>query len=325
MTLREFRVRRHELGTDPASDAIVHEETDGAYYVYLSKSRSGRFVEIELWSTLATEIRLVAADRPAEPARVFLPRERDHEYEVEDLGERFLVRTNWQARNFRIVEAPATNTADRALWRDVVAHRDDTFVESFGAFRDHLAVLERSGGLRRLRIKPWAGGDRLVTADEPAYTQSFAKNPTQETALLRYTYTSLVTPLTTFEYDMRTGERKVLKRQQVLGGFDPARYATERLWAPARDGAKVPVTVLYRKGLRARRHGAAPAVRLRRLRLLARSRASTPTSCRSSTAASSTPSPTCAAARRWAATGTSTASSCARRTASPTSSPSPRA
>lgn len=256
VTLREHRVRRHTLGIDPAADPVVHEEADGAYYVYLSKSRSGRFVVIDLWSTLATEVRLVPADRPLDPAWVFTPRARGHEYAVEDQGDRFLVRTNWQAKNFRIVEAAAGAIADRDAWRDVVPHRDDTYVESFRAFRDHLAVLERSGGLRRLRIRRWAGGERLVTADEPAYSQSFEKNPSPDTDLLRYTHTSLVTPPTTYEYDMRTGERRLLKRQPVLGGFDPARYSTDRLWATAPDGVKVPVTLLHRKDLR--RDGTAP-------------------------------------------------------------------
>lgn len=249
VTLLGFRVRRHLLGSDPAADPIVWEEKDKSFYTELGKSKSGRFVRIVSQSTLATEVRLLDADRPADAFRLFLPRERDHEYAVEDLGDQFVVRTNWQAKNFRLMVAPAATTADRATWRDLVPHRDDIFIDDFEAFPGFVAIAERSTGLRRLRIKPLDGSpERYVASDEPDATAWLDTNSEQATTKLRYGYTSLRTPVSTFELDLVTGERTLLKQKLVLGGFDPSRYATERIFLPARDGAQVPVSLLYRRG-----------------------------------------------------------------------------
>ncbi len=249
VTLLGFRVRRHRLGTDPASDPVVWEEKDKTFYTGIGKSKSGRFIQIFSRSTVSTEVRLLDAGRPEDPFRLFLPRERDHEYAVEDLGASFVVRTNWQAKNFRLMLAPAATTGDRSTWRDLVAHREDVFIDDFEAFPGYVAIAERSTGLRRLRIKPLDGSaERYVDSEEPDYTAWLAFNSEQETAKLRYGYTSLRTPISTFELDMKTGERTLLKQQAVLGGFDASRYVTERLFLPARDGVQVPVSLLYRKG-----------------------------------------------------------------------------
>ncbi|MEO8276158.1 MAG: S9 family peptidase [Thermoanaerobaculia bacterium] len=249
VTLLGFRVRRHVLGTDPKADPIVWEEPDRTFYTSITRSKSGRFIQILSRSTVATEVRLIDADRPGAPAHLFLPRERDHEYSVEDLGDRFVVRTNWQAKNFRLMLVPADSTADRSQWRDLVAGRDDVFIDDFEAFPGFVAIAERSAGLRRLRVKPLDGSaERYVDSDEPDYTAWLAFNAEQATGKLRYGFTSLRTPVSTYELDMKTGERKLLKRQTVLGGFDPEKYVTERLFLPARDGAQVPVSLLYRRG-----------------------------------------------------------------------------
>ena len=249
VTLLGFRVRRHLLGDDPAADPVVWEEKDRTFYTEIGKSKSGRFIQIASRSTLSSEVRLIDAGRPAEPPVVFLPREHDHEYSVEDLGDVFVVRTNWQAKNFRLMLAPAATTAERSTWRDLVAHRDDIFIDDFEAFPGFVAIAERSTGLRRLRIKPLDGSaERYVESDEPDSTAWLAGNAEQATTRLRYGYTSLRTPVSTFEIDMQSGERTLLKRQPVLGGFDAAAYTTERLFLPARDGAQVPVSLLYRKG-----------------------------------------------------------------------------
>jgi len=249
VTLLGYRVRRHLLGTDPAHDPIVWEESDKTFYTSIAKAKSGRFIQIFSRSTVATEVRLLDAGRPADPFRLFLARERDHEYAVEDLGDRFVVRTNWQAKNFRLMIAPAATASDRSTWRDLVAHRDDVFIDDFEAFPGYVAIAERSTGLRRLRIKPLDGSaEHYVHSDEPDSTAWLAFNSEQETAKLRYGFTSLRTPVSTFELDMKSGERTLLKQQAVLGGFDASLYATERLFLPARDGAQVPVSLLYRKG-----------------------------------------------------------------------------
>ncbi len=256
-TLLGNRVRRHVLGTAPGTDPLVFEEADESFYVDVGTTKDGRYLYIHSQSTLSSEQRYADAADPALEFRVISPREHDHEYQADHFDGRWIIRTNWQAPNFRLVEAPVGNSFDRATWRELVAHGDEAFVHEFSVFRDFLAIEERSGGLRRLRIRPWDGGrDFHIDSDEPAYRAALGDNEEIDAHLVRYTYTSLTTPTTTYDYDVRTGERRLLKQEPVLGGFDAARYATEYLWAPARDGAEIPVAVVYRKGFR--RDGSAP-------------------------------------------------------------------
>jgi oligopeptidase B len=248
-TLLGYRVRKHVLGTPAASDAVIYEQEDESFYTGVYKSKSERFIYIVSQSTVSTEYRYADADDPALAFRVALPRERDHEYQLEDLGGRFVIRSNWQAPNFRILEAPLAAIADRGAWQVLVPHRDAAFVAGFEAFRNYLVVAERSGALRKLRVRSWDGAHEfLIDAAESAYTMAFGANEESDTDTLRYVYSSLTTPATTYDYDMTSGARVLKKRDPVLGDFDPARYATELLWAPARDGARVPVSVLYRRG-----------------------------------------------------------------------------
>lgn len=256
-TLLGDRVLKHVLGTPVTADALVYREADDSFYLGVAKSKSDRFVYIVSQSTVSTEYRYADANDPALAFRVALPRERDHEYQLEDLGDEFVIRTNWRAKNFRIMKAKIAEVGDRATWRDVVPHRADAFVTNFDAFRGYLALGERSGGLRRIRVKSWDGArEFLIDAHDAAYTMALGANDESDTDTVRYVYTSLTTPNTTYDYDMGTGQRTLLKRDPVLGGFDPAHYATEFVWATARDGARVPVSLLYRRGLR--RDGSAP-------------------------------------------------------------------
>lgn len=256
-TLLGYRVKRHVLGTPLEKDVLVYEQEDESFYMGLEKSKSDRFVYIVSQSTVSSEYLYADASDPALSFKVALPRERDHEYQLEDVGDRFVIRTNWRAKNFRIVEVPIAKVGDRTQWRDVVPHRADSFVSGFETFDRYLAVGERSGGLRRIRVKAWDGGrEFLIDAAEPAYTMALSTNEEQDSKTLRYVYTSLTTPNTTYDYDMDTGAQVLLKRDPVLGDFDPARYATEFVFATARDGTKVPVSLLYRKGTK--RDGTAP-------------------------------------------------------------------
>jgi oligopeptidase B len=248
-TLLGDKVYRHRRGADPAGDTLVYEEQDESFYMGLGRSKTDRFIYISVQSTVSSEVRYAAAGDPALAFKVAVPRERDHEYQLADVGDRFVLRTNWQARNFRIVEVPIGKVADRSAWKDVIPHRADAFVENFETFDGHLAVNERSGGLSKLRVRGWQDGrDFLLDAADPAYTMEFGNNTESATTLLRYTYSSPTTPRTTYDYDMRSGERRELKRDPVLGGFDSAHYAAEFRFATARDGTKVPVTLLYRRG-----------------------------------------------------------------------------
>jgi oligopeptidase B len=215
----------------------------------IGKSKTDRFLFIVSQSTVSSEYQYADANDAALSFKVALPRERDHEYQLEDVGDRFIIRTNWQAKNFRIVEVPINKVADRNGWQDVIAHRSDAFVDSFEAFDDFLAVSERSGGLQNLRIHAWSSGKSfLMDASDPAYTMYLGNNTESNTSLLRYVYTSPTTPSTTYDYDVATGKKQELKREPVLGGFDSANYVAEYRWATARDGAKIPVTLLYRRG-----------------------------------------------------------------------------
>jgi len=248
-TLLGNAVYKHRRGTDMASDSLVYQQEDDSFYMGIGKSKTDRFLFIVSQSTVSSEYQYADANDSALSFKVALPRERDHEYQLEDIGDRFVIRTNWQAKNFRIVEVPIEKVADRNSWRDVIAHRSDAFVDSFEAFDGFLAVSERSGGLQNLRVHSWSTGKSfLMDAADPAYTMYLGNNTESNTSLLRYVYTSPTTPSTTYDYNVTTGKKTELKREPVLGGFDSANYVAEYRWATARDGAKIPVTLLYRRG-----------------------------------------------------------------------------
>jgi oligopeptidase B len=245
-TLRSYRIYRHVLGTVPTKDELVFEEKDDTFdcFVYLTKSK--RYVMIVSEQTLSSEVRYIDAERPVGEFRVFLERERDHEYGVDHYGDSFYVRTNRGAKNFRLMKTPVTDT-DFKRWTDVIPHRDDVFIEDFEIFRDYLVVEERKDGLLQLRVRPWSGeGEHYVEFGEPAYVASPQSNYEFDTPILRYGYASMTTPSSVYDYDMRTHEKKLLKRDEVLGGFDTKNYRTERIQVTARDGKKVPVSLVYR-------------------------------------------------------------------------------
>ena len=260
VTLRPYRVYRHVVGTDPAADPLVYQEDDPTFDVYVYRSKSRRYIFVGSDQTLTTEVRYLDAARPAAALRVFTPRRRGHDYTVDHVGDTFYIRTNRDgATNFRLMACPEDDTRE-AAWTDVVPPRDDVLLEDFDLFDDFIAVEERFHGLTRLRVLPRAaGGDAdayTLSFDEPAYVVSLGYNPEPSSTTLRFTYTSLTTPYTVYDQDMRTRERVLRKRTEVLGGFDPADYVTDRLWVPARDGVLVPVSLVYRRGFR--RDGTAP-------------------------------------------------------------------
>jgi oligopeptidase B len=247
-TLLTVRVRKHVLGTPVADDPLVYEEHDDSFYMGIDRSRDDRYICISVESTVSSEVRCAPAADPREFA-VLAPRARDVEYQADHLGGRWVIRTNDAgATNFKLVTAPS-DAASRRQWTDLVAHRDDVFIEDYDLFDGFIAIGERSGGLERIRLLKEDADGEYVSADEGAYSMGLDVNSEPDTDWLRYGYTSLTTPQTTYELNTRTGERRLLKRQPVIG-YDPSRYQTERLWATARDGTKVPVTVVYGKGFR---------------------------------------------------------------------------
>ncbi|NEX94478.1 S9 family peptidase [Caulobacter sp. 17J65-9] len=261
VTLLSTRVKAHVLGTPASADKLLYEEKDTSFYMGLGRTRSDKYVCIYLQSTVSTEQRCSQANadfaKNGEPGgsyfRTIAPRLRDHEYEADQLGDRWVIRTNWGgAKNFKLMTMGdgSTRWGDPGQWRDLVPASKDVFIQGYTLFDGFVAIDERSGGLRRIRTLTPDGKSSFVASDEPAYTMGFSTNAEPNSTKLRYSYTSLTTPQTIYEVDVKTGAREMLKRTPVLGGYDPANYVTERLWATARDGTKVPVSVVYRKGFK---------------------------------------------------------------------------
>ncbi len=249
-TLRSFQVYRHRLGTDPSDDPLVYEETDEEFSTFVWKTRSRDYLVISSSQTTMDEHRYLGARNPEGEFAVFVPRERGHEHSFDHFGDYFYTRTNLGgAENFKLMRTPVSATStDR--WEEVIPHRDDVFLQGFTPFRDHLVVNERVNGLVRLRVIPWDGsGEHEIAFDDPAYLAYTTENPEIDTSTLRFGYTSLSTPRTIYDYDMNTRARTLLKQDRVLGDFDPANYVVERLYAPARDGVEVPVSLVYRAGV----------------------------------------------------------------------------
>ncbi|WP_226469443.1 S9 family peptidase [Luteimonas panaciterrae] len=245
-TLLTVRVKKHVLGTPASEDKLVYEEKDDSFYMGISRTRDDKYICIGVSSTVSSELRCAPAADP-DKFTVLAPRERDVEYDAEHLGGRWVIRTNADgAKNFKLVTAPDGSTS-RKDWKDWIAHRDDVFIEGFDLFDGFTAIAERSDALERIRLIAADGKESHVAADEPAYSMSLDINPEYDTPWLRYSYTSMTTPATTYELNTQTGERRQLKQQPVLG-YDPSQYVTERLWATARDGTKIPVSIVYKKG-----------------------------------------------------------------------------
>ncbi|WP_411833890.1 S9 family peptidase [Pseudoxanthomonas mexicana] len=246
-TLLTVRVKKHVLGTPVEQDELVYEEKDDSFYMGVGRTRDDRFITIEVGSTVSSELRYTPAAQPG-AFTVLAARERDVEYDADHHGGRWVIRTNDGARNFKIATAPSDATS-RAQWRDWLAHDEAVFIEGFGLFDGFTVVAERSQGLERIRVIRADGSQEHVKADEPAYSMGLDVNPEPDTPWLRYSYTSMTTPATVYELNILTGERRLLKQQPVIG-YDPSQYVTERVWVDARDGAKVPVSLVYRKGFR---------------------------------------------------------------------------
>jgi oligopeptidase B len=248
VTLREERVLRHVTGTAAQTDKEIFHEKDETFNVDVERSKSGKFIMIHSSSTVSTEYRVLDAAKPDGAFRIFEPRKRDHLYEVDHQDDKFYIVTNWDAVNFRLMQCGVEKTA-RDQWKEVIAHRTDVLLQGIELFSHHMVLSERKNGLAQLRvINSQTKEDYYLQFDEPAYVASISINPEFDTKTLRYSYTSMQTPVSTYDYDMDTKKNELRKRQEVLGGYNPKDYVTERLYVTARDGAKVPVSLVYKKG-----------------------------------------------------------------------------
>ncbi len=246
-TLRSYLVRRHQLGTPSDQDVDVFEETDEQFNCSLGKSRSRDYIFVVSRQTLSTEYRLLRADDPQGELQVFHPRQPNHEYSLDHLGGRFFIRSNEEAANFRLFSTSEQNT-QRDAWQEVIPHRQEVYLADFDLFQDFLVLSERKDALTHLRVLANDGTrDEYLPFDESAYVVAAAPTPEADTDWLRFTYTSLTTPNTVYEINLTTNEKKLLKQEEVLGGFQSENYRTARLWCTARDGVRVPVTVVYHK------------------------------------------------------------------------------
>jgi oligopeptidase B len=243
VTLREDRVFRQALGGAPE---LVFQEADGAYYVDVEPTKSHRYIQITLEATTNTEVRLLDADRPTAPPRVAIPRGKDHLYDLDHLDGRFVIRTNADAANFRLVMVDDGKEADRAAWRDVIPHRAQALVEDFALYRGFIAATVRTGGLRKVQIVAPRTPPSFLDASEPTYAMAVVDTPDPAAMRVRYVYESMVAPETTYELDLTTGQRHLLHVKPVPG-YDPTKYASEYLHATARDGTRIPISVVYAK------------------------------------------------------------------------------
>ena len=251
-TLRSDKIYKHTLGTDASADTMVFHEKDDTFNTFVYKEKSKKYLVIGSSSTLTSEYQILDAKNPNGEFKVFQKRTRGLEYSISHYGDSFYIVTNKdKATNFKLMKTPETATAAEN-WTDLIGHRKDVLLEGIEIFKDYLVVEERSNGLNKIQIRPWNGkGEYYLPFESETYTAYTTTNVDFDTEILRYGYQSLATPSSVIDFNMRTKEKKVLKEQEVLGGkFDKNNYIEERVWATATDGTKVPISMVYRKGIK---------------------------------------------------------------------------
>ena len=246
-TLLSKQIKSLRIGTSSATDALLYEEPDDSFYLGVNVTRSERYICIYSESTLSDEQRCADASKP-DKFQLIAERKPDFKYLADHLGGRWVIRTNWNAPNFKLMSVADGLWNSRSQWNDLVPHNPAVLISGFELFDNLIALNERFNGLTRIRLRSNAGQESIVAADEPAYEMALDVNRQPNTDWVRYSYTSLTTPSTIYEVHSTTKERRLLKESPVLGGFDKRNYITERLWAPARDGTPIPVSLVYRKG-----------------------------------------------------------------------------
>ncbi|EKQ68052.1 oligopeptidase B [Leptolyngbyaceae cyanobacterium JSC-12] len=248
-TNRPYKLWRHSLGSSTVEDVLLYHETDEFFYLGIGKTRSQAYILLSLNSKITSEVHFLDADQPMGGFQVVQPRSQGVEYDVEHHSDRFYITTNEGALNFKLMQAPvAAPTKDN--WELVIPHREDVLLEGVSAFANHLVIHERKAGLPTLQIRQLSTGDsHYISFPDPTYNVDEGTNPEFNTSILRFNYTSLVTPWSVFDYNMDTQERELKKETPVLGGYDRSQYASDRLIATAVDGAPVPISIVYKKGI----------------------------------------------------------------------------
>lgn len=247
-TLRSNRIYKHTLGTIPAEDPLIFEETDEEFSCMVHKSKTEEYLFIHSESTISSEMRFLKSDQPQGEFQILQLRIPNLEYAADHFEEFFWIKTNENAQNFKLVKTPISQP-EKENWIDVIEHRPDVLLEDFELFSNYLVTQERTNGLTQIQIKPWNGAGYALKFDDETYTAWVSTNPEFDTAILRYGYNSLVTPSSVYDYDMISGEKTLLKQQEVVGGHDASHYYSERIWSKASDGTLVPISLVYRKSL----------------------------------------------------------------------------
>ena len=248
VTLLSEKIKKHQLGADAKTDVVVYDEKDNTNYIGVGKSKNDKYIFISSAGTLTNEFRMIDADHPESAFKVFSPRSKDVLYDVLPVDGKFYITTNWNAKNFRLMECPLDNTS-KENWKEVIPNRNDVLLESGEEFKDFLVLSERKNGLREIHVLKNDGSDYYLKFDEPVYAAGIGANPEYNSKTLRYSYTSLVTPSSTYDYDLEKKDKKLMKQQEVLGGYDAKDYVSERVFATAKDGTKIPIALVYKKGL----------------------------------------------------------------------------
>ena len=249
VTLLSEKVMRHKLGSAANEDVLVYQEKDPTYYIGVYRSKSGKYIIIWNSSTLSSDYWLLDTANPEGDFFNFCPREASHEYDILHFEDKFYVRSNWAAQNFRLFEVAEGKTADKTAWQELIPHRKDVYLEDVEVFSKYLVIGERSQGLMNFRIINQVNKtEHYLQFEEEAYTASLSTNPEFDAELLRFGYSSLTTPTSIYDYNMNTQDKELKKRQEVVGGHNPEEYETKRLFARARDGKQVPISIVYKKG-----------------------------------------------------------------------------
>jgi oligopeptidase B len=246
---RPYQLHRHSLGTDASEDVLVYQEDDDQFYLDIERTKSKAFLLLALGSITSSEFWYLDANTPMSEFKVIQPREPDHEYDVTHHGDRFYITTNDQAKNFKLVSVSTANPA-RQNWKEEMAHDPKVKIDGAEAFANHLVIYKRENGLQGLEVTDFQTGESHdIAFPEPVYSFNEAANPDYNTNLLRFTYYSMVTPRTVYDYNMGDRTREMKKQYEVLGGYDPSQYQQERIFATASDGTQIPISMVYRKGM----------------------------------------------------------------------------
>ena len=249
VTLLSEKIWRHKMGSNATNDELVYHEKDESYYSGVYRSKSGEYIIIYNSSTLVSDYHILNANDPDGNFKNFSPRGTEHEYSIDHYDNKFYIITNWEAKNNRLMET-SENETNMDKWTEILAHRNDVHLLGMEIFKDHLVLSERKEGLRGLRvIHQHSGKDEYIDFGEQTYTARISVNEEYNTNILRYSYTSMVTPSSTYDYNMDTGELTLLKQSEVVGGYDQDAYHSERRYAIAEDGQKVPISLVYKTNL----------------------------------------------------------------------------